>query len=361
MMGKRYVPDRTVRSGALIVLGMIMILVSGCKGIRKMPPEVSRQGVSPLPVKVVRVEERMLTVPVRATGHLEAKDQIRLSFKTGGIIRTIPVEEGVRVKKGELLASLDLSEIEARVNEALLAYRKAVRDYKRVENLYRDSVATLEQLEHVRTARDIAYNNLRIARFNLKHSVIRAPSEGKVLRKLAEEGEVVGAGMPVLLFASTDKAWVVKCHVPDKEIVRLRAGDSAVVRFDAWRDKVFPGTVTLTGSAADPYTNTYSVEVTLSPSELPLVAGLIGSVRIYSREMKRGVAIPYRALREGDRMRGEVWVVRNQRAVLTEVEVKEMLDSFLLLAHGLQTGDTLVVEGGEDLTPGEKVKIVEQP
>jgi len=205
--------------------GILLVAAASCR--RGGGAAEGRQGTAPLPVEVVVAEKHRVTVPLRETGQLTAKSRIKLSFKTGGLIAKITVDDGATVKKGDLLASLDLSEIEARVREASLAYDKAVRDYRRVYNLYRDSVATLEQLEHIRTARDIAWNNLRIARFNLKHSVIRAPADGKILRRLAESGEMIAPGYPVLLFASTDRAWVVRCHVPDRDIVRIGPGDSA--------------------------------------------------------------------------------------------------------------------------------------
>jgi RND family efflux transporter MFP subunit len=344
-----------VRAGLPAVL-FLMGVMSGCRSSATQEKHV--QGVSPLPVEVMRVERRILQIPLRETGQLTAKSQVKLSFKTGGIIARVTVDDGATVKKGDLLASLDLSEIEAHVEEARLAYRKALRDYRRVYNLYRDSVATLEQLEHIRTARDIAYNNLRIARFNLKHSVIRAPADGKILRRLAESGEMIAPGYPVLLFASTDKAWVVRCHVPDRDIVRIGPADSAVVHFDAWPGRRFSGAVTATGTAADPYTNTWEVEITLDPSDLQLVTGLIANVTIWPSAGEEAVILPYRALRGGERMQGEVWLVRHGKAVLTEVEIAQMLDSLLVLRSGLQPGDTVVTDGLEDLVPGAPVKII---
>ncbi len=336
--------------------GLLLLTAAGCRDQGRQ--QVAGQGSGSVPVGVTVVEKRFLTVPLRESGQLTAKSQIRLSFKTGGIIAAINVDEGAAVKKGDLLASLDLSEIKAHVNEASLAYRKALRDYRRVENLYRDSVATLEQLEHIRTARDIAYNNLRIARYNLQHSVIRAPADGKILRRLAEAGEMTAPGYPVLLFASTDKAWVVRCHVPDRDIVRIHPGDTATASFDAWPGRSFTGMVSETGSAADPYTNTYEVEITLDPSEMKLVAGLIASVKIWPAGIAEVIAIPYRALREGDRMQGEVWLVKNGRAVLTEVTLQGMTDSLLVTGGGLHPGDTLVTTGLQDLFPGTPVKIL---
>lgn len=344
------------RKKVLLIAGILLVAAAACR--RGGTPAEGRRGAEPIPVEVMRVQRRPLTVPLRETGQLTARSSVKLSFKTGGLIASITVDDGATVKRGDLLASLDLSEIEARVREASLAYDKALRDYRRVHNLYRDSVATLEQLEHIRTARDIAYNNLHIARFNLKHSVIRAPADGKILRRLAESGEMIAPGYPVLLFASTDKAWVVRCHVPDRDIVRIGPGDSATVRFDAWPGRLFSGMVTATGAAADPYTNTWETEITLDPADMRLVAGLIANVRIWPSAGEEALTLPYRALRGGDRMQGQIWLVRKGKAVLTEVTLTTLLDSLMVIGSGLQPGDTVVTNGLEDLVPGAPVRII---
>jgi multidrug efflux pump subunit AcrA (membrane-fusion protein) len=185
--------------------GILLVAAASCR--RGGGAAEGRQGTAPLPVEVVVAEKHRVTVPLRETGQLTAKSRIKLSFKTGGLIAKITVDDGATVKKGDLLASLDLSEIEARVREASLAYDKAVRDYRRVYNLYRDSVATLEQLEHIRTARDIAWSNLRIARFNLKHSVIRAPSDGKILRAFATEATFLRFKGKELFKSRSSRTW----------------------------------------------------------------------------------------------------------------------------------------------------------
>ncbi|HHJ09832.1 MAG TPA: efflux RND transporter periplasmic adaptor subunit, partial [Bacteroidetes bacterium] len=165
---------------------VFLIVAVSCQG--RHPVRDRQVGFRPVPVEAVQVKKRTVIIPIRESGQLSAKDQIKLGFLTGGIIEEVSVDEGRSVTKGQKLASLNLSEIQAKANEATLAWQKAVKDYKRVLNLYRDSVATLEQLEHARTQRDIALNNLHIARFNLDHSVIRAPADGNILKKLADAG-----------------------------------------------------------------------------------------------------------------------------------------------------------------------------
>ena len=87
---------------------------------------------------------------------------------------------------------------------------KAQRDLKRGENLYADQVISLEQLQDLRTQAAMAAAQYNSAQFNLGYSVITAPRDGKVLRKLAEERELVPAGSPVLVFGESGRGYVVR-------------------------------------------------------------------------------------------------------------------------------------------------------
>ena len=178
---------------------------------------------------------------------------LKLSFKTGGIVASVNVKEGDRVKKGDLLAALDLSEIKANVVQAQNGYEKALRDIERVENLYRDSVATLEQKQNATTALNVAKSTLEIARFNLAHSSITAPGDGIILKQLSRRNEMVAAGYPVFFFGSSGKQWKIKANLSDRDIVRVNPGDSAVVNFDAHPEVEFCAVVDQVGGIANPF------------------------------------------------------------------------------------------------------------
>src|SRR6056297_1482105 len=91
-------------------------------------------------VDIAIIQRDSISIPVFSVGTLSSKTQSKLSFLTGGIIKQFSVSEGDPVKEGDLLAKLDITEIESRVKQASLAFEKAERDFKRAENLYQDTV-----------------------------------------------------------------------------------------------------------------------------------------------------------------------------------------------------------------------------
>ena len=135
-------------------------LLGGAAGCKTSPTEES----SPPVVKVQSViaRETEIMIPVRSSGKLTSRAESKLSFKTGGIIDRILVDEGQNVEEGQLLAQLNLEEIRSQGNQANLVLKKSERDFQRAENLYMDSVATLEQFQDSRTALEVARSNARI-------------------------------------------------------------------------------------------------------------------------------------------------------------------------------------------------------
>lgn len=242
--------------------------------------EENNAALRPKQVETVVVQPSEYRQIVFGSGKLSAKEEARLSFKTGGIIKRIHVSEGQSVRKGQVLAALELDEIQAQTQQATigrqqaeitienakLALKLAERDYQNALGLYQDSVATLEQLQNAEVQLDNARNqleaaekglafneqNVEVAQFNLRYSRITAPSDGVILRKMAEPNELAGPGNPVFIFGARDKAQVVKVNVTDKDIIHIQLVDTARVAFDAYPGHYFTGLVREVASMATP-------------------------------------------------------------------------------------------------------------
>ena len=299
---------------------------------------------------------------VTATGTLGAKDEVPLAFKIGGVIARLTVDAGARVTAGQVLAELDLREIDAGVEKATAAAEKARRDAARVERLYRDSVATLAQSQDAQTARDVAEADLRAVRMNREYAVITAPASGVVLERLSNPGSQVAPGTQVLVLGSSARGVVFRAGLADRDVVRVRAGNHAVVTFDALPGRDFKGTVRQVGADADPRTGTYTIEVAL-PDASALPNGLVGRVRIAAANAVRpsldGVsAIPAEALVEGDRNRGVVFVIDATHTIARRCEVALVgVDGDRVLVRGLDRATHVVTSGAAWLRDSTRVEV----
>src|SRR2546425_9917959 len=224
-------------SRVALTLRLSLVVVACSPGRPDSPPPAD----TPVPVRVAPVSIEAIARPVSATGVLGPKEEVPLSFKVGGVIGRILVDEGQSVRAGDTLAALDLSEIDAGVTRARSAAEKAERDLTRAQRLYNDSVATLEQVQNAQTGRDVAHAELETTLFNRRYAVIVAPASGLILRRSAEPGELVQAGKAILTLGSHARGVVVRAGLADREVVRIGRGDRAVVRFDALPDRKFDG------------------------------------------------------------------------------------------------------------------------
>src|SRR5262249_8401543 len=157
---------------------------------------------------------------IRTNGVIANKDEMRLSFKVGGVIRQIAVQEGDRVRRGQKLAEIEQTEINAQVEQARAVAEKAERDLARGERLFGDKVISLEQLQDLRTQASVSQAALDSAKFNWGYAAIVAPRDGTVLRKLAEDRELVAAGAPVIVLGSQDRGFVLRAGLADRDIVQ---------------------------------------------------------------------------------------------------------------------------------------------
>ena len=314
--------------------------------------------IKPLPVKVQEVVSEQYLQVVHSGGRLSSSREQKLSFKTGGIIRKIFVSEGQSVYRGNILASLDLSEIQSQVNQAREALEKAERDYDRLVNLYNDSVATLEQLQNTKTMLQISRSNYDIAAFNLRHSNIVAPSDGRILKKIMEENEMAGPGYPVFLFGSTEGNWIVRINVTDRDRVRLHTGDTAAIKLDAFPGENFPAEISGLASAADPYTGTFEVELMLkTPAKHQLLTGMIARADIYAGRGDMISVVPVEAIMKSSGNSAYVFEVVDGIPVKRAVSIIEIRQNDVLVSADLKAGTLIITENVNSISDSTAIII----
>lgn len=312
-------------------------------------------------VRVTDVTEGNFSMPVVSSGLITTGTESRLSFKAGGIVTTILVEEGQAVTKGQLLATLDQTEIDAQASQAKNNLEKTQRDLERVERLFKDSAATLEQYQNVKTAHDVANESWRISSFNKQYSTIHANANGRVIRKFVNEGEQVNGGSPVLIINSADdNDWIVRVGLPDVDWVRVKKGDKAVVRTDAYPGETFDATISLINEGADVVSGLYVVEVKIAPRGRKLATGLVANVEIVPSQQQKLKSIPIEAVVEGSGSNAFVFVAADDQKSVKKIPVRiaYLLDNKAMISGGLDDITKVITAGSAFLTENSTIKIV---
>jgi RND family efflux transporter MFP subunit len=323
--------------------------------------DTTRKGDHEVVVNLYTVESKQIAQPVYASGLLFSETEAVLSFKIGGIIQQIFAEEGDRVKKGQLLARLDLTEINAQVTQAQNAVEKAERDLARVKNLHTDGAATLENVQDLTTALNVASEGLSIAEFNQRFAEIRAVSYGSIVRKMKNQGELVSPGMPLFFMNDTaNDQWKIKAGIADKDWVRLKEGDKATVSFDAYPETEFEGTVIRLAEGADPTNGSFQVEVQVDPKGKKFAAGMYAETKITPSQPKSYKVIPVEALVDGSGKNGFVFTTNGKDGVKKiPIEVAFMLNNTIAIKNGLENIDKVITAGSGYLTEYSTVKVVD--
>lgn len=345
-----------------ILIPVFLLLLAACSSKQDVPAENNQQEEAPIPIRTTSVKSMTESLPVHGGGILSSTGEQRLAFKIGGIVRKIYVDEGDAVRAGQLLAVLDKTEIDAQVNQAKEALAKSERDLARVEGLYRDSSATLELLQNATTGRDVAKETVKIAVFNQQFAEIRAVRSGKIIKKLANEGEVIGPGMPAfVVFETGPSDWVVRVHLSDRDWARLEKGASAKVRFDAYGGEPFSGKVSDLAAAADPASGLYPVEIKVAPGGKKFAPGLFGNVDITPGKPGTYRTVPIEAVVEGDGMSAYVFALQpdGQSVKKQPVRVAFLEGKLAIISDGLESVAEVVTEGAPYLSEKKKVRKVE--
>ncbi|NVO11327.1 MAG: efflux RND transporter periplasmic adaptor subunit [Bacteroidales bacterium] len=347
-----------MRNGILVLMFILMVILGSChhENSKRSIPSAS----DTIRVKTIELKKSIISLPITVSGQFITDDETFLSFKTGGIVNGILVNEGDYVRKGQVLATLDLTEIKAQVSQAELGHEKAKRDFARVENLYKDSVATLEQYQNCKTALDLSSAALAGANFNLNYSQILAITDGYILKKFVNVGQIVAPGSPIFQCnGAGNKMWKLRASLSDKEWSVIAVGDPAEISTDAFSGEVLNGTVSTKSKGTDLYTGAFFIEIEIKKTINALASGLFGKAVITPKNQTAFWSIPYEALLDGNAGQGFVFITNNNTvAQKVKITIAAIGKDVVYVSSGLDNMQNLIISGSAYLSGGSLIKVV---
>ncbi len=342
---------------------IILIMIGACK----KNAEGSEVGVvsTEKPSNVFYVRTFPISVSglddvVHVTGVIQSDSEAKPSFKTGGVIAKTYVEEGDHVRKGQLLAKLNATEIEAMTTQAKSALEKAQRDQQRAQNLYADSIATLEQLQNSITAVDVAKKSLQIAEFNLAYTEIRSPIDGKIITQLMHEGEITGPGIPVFYVMGVLRSdWKLVAGLTDKNWGRLRQGDKVKITLDAYPGWTIDGQVKRLSDVANPQSGTFDAEVSIPSKDKRIAAGMMAHMEIKPSAGSKYTMIPIEALVSSNGTTGVVYIPKDGKAEKHTIQIQQFEGERIAVLSGLEGATEVITAGSGFLEDGDRISVEE--
>ncbi|SNR41081.1 efflux RND transporter periplasmic adaptor subunit [Flavobacterium sp. ov086] len=347
-----------VSKKSIVICLLVLPVFYACKEEKKEHNTFETAEV--VSIKTATVNSLALTSTISASGLVTTENTANYAFKIGGIVNHIYVEEGNFFKKGQLLATLDETEISAGLNQTDLNVKKYERDYTRANNLYKDSVYTLEQLQNTKTGLDIAKKQKDAVAFNARYAKIYAASDGFVSQKIASVGEVVGPGSPILAINETshNNNYLLKIGLTDTEWAAAKIGQKAVVTLDGYPDKQFDALVFRKSQSADAALGSFQVELKLEMKNSKPAVGMFGKAEIHTDNAQDVITIPYDALIEADGNKAYVFIVVNNKVKRQPVTIYKFENKTVYIKDGLQKTDQIVISNSAYLNEQSTIKII---
>lgn len=336
------------------LLAPFVLLVAACSNAAPPPPPAQ-----PLAVRVAQVGAAQLADTVETAGTVALREETVLAFTSGGRIARILVNEGDSVRRGQLLATLDVTPLTAGLDAARAEQVRARAELKRLEPLMAKGWITRPRYEAALAAAQSADAAVKAQRFALDTARIVASGDGVVLARPAEPGQIVAEGMPVLIVGKAASGFVLRAPLSDREAVRLTRGAPARVVLEALDGQPLTGSVLELGGRADRATGTFQVEIALAPDPR-LRSGLIGRASITANPAAQAaprLLVPPLAIFGARAGEGFVYVLDNQNRVrLRKVRLGQAEDGGVLVLGGLAPGEWVAVAALDRLRDGMTVR-----
>jgi RND family efflux transporter MFP subunit len=322
-------------------------------------PEVTVQELTP----------RTWQTSVSTFGVVEALEEVNVAAELSGTVTAVHINEGDRVKAGELLLELDpekrqfaVEQAEQQVQHAQAALKESRLKLQRRRNLAAQETIAKEALDSAQLAVDLAsaayqqaLSSAQLAKRELADTRIFSPTDGLVDVRAVEVGEPVQVGASLVTLQAV-QGLRVHTWVGEADIARIRAGDPAQVTVSGLAGRVFAATTEWVGVNADPATGNFPVKLILSGETDALRPGMTASAELQGINVPDALLLPETALVDRDRRR-VVFVVEDGVARLREPLLAAGFSNRLQILAGLEAGDDVVVAGQSQLLDGDAVTV----
>jgi RND family efflux transporter MFP subunit len=379
--------------GGLVVWAAPQVYKTLTPAHRSMPGKVAAATESLPTVTVIEPEHRPGMQTITLPASVDAIEKATLYAKVSGYVQRIRVDKGDRVRKGEVLAQLEVPEVEkeyqsaeAAVAESQAEYERAETDaglkqltYQRTKGV-RDSepsVISPQQVDVAHAASDAAAGSARLARANLdkaraelgrlqvltEFARIKAPFDGMVTERFVDSGALIQAGLnasgnPVVTVASMDQVRVY-VSVPEVDVSQVTRGTAAKVQMDAFPGRQLSGKVTRFADAVDPQSRTMKTEIDLPNPGHRILPGMFGRVVLDLSTDPNALFLPDQVIRQDSTNHRFIYTVEEGRLRKAAIQTGQD-DGIVTQVFGLRGDEAAVFAGAESLGEGTPVRSLKQ-
>jgi len=346
------------------ILLIVALLFSGCgsdkangsqSNDRSNSEKNDSKITAAIPVKAAAVKRGEISLSLMQTTTIEAIRTVDILTKVSGQVVKLPVEEGVKVKKGDLLAELNEAELQIEFMKTKISMETDKTMLERAQNMLDKKLIAEENYEITRLQYESSKAAHEAARLQLDYTSVRAPFNGVVTIRNIELGQRVNVNQSLFVVADFNPLRA-KIYVPEKDIGRIYEGQRAKITIEAEPGSGFSGIVKMISPVVDPSSGTSKVTIDIEDARGKLKPGMFASVFITTETHDDALIIPKKALiLESDL--DQVYIYNNGNAHKVTLKVGFTSGEDLEVLSGLDEGDLVVIAGQDGLREGLPLRI----
>ena len=307
-----------------------------------------------IPVKGAKVTRADMSAYVETYARLEAERQVSVLARTTGLVEALRVEEGDRVRQGQILVQLNKEELDLRLRQSKAAFEEASANYERIKVLHEQRMVSQTEYETTRLRFANATLGLEETELNMTYADLRAPISGVITQRLVELGDLVRGNQEVFVIADLNPL-LVRIFVPERRMYQLHPGQQATIAVEALPDKSFDGEIRMISPEVNPESGTVKVTLEIAANGL-LKPGMFATVRIITARRPQTLIVPKKALiLETDE--DVVFLITEGKVQRVAVQLGFVEGDQVEVVSGLKEGDQVVTIGHEGLKDGAAVRL----
>lgn len=335
------------------LLLLAFLIIDGCQ-LKKSGIE---QTESAIPVVTAEASKISYTDSISLSGNIEGYRTVRLGFLVAGKVDFISHNEGEKLSKGELIASLDPANYLIAKELADIQVNQVQDEYDRLKMMYENKSLSESDFSKISHGLQQAKAQQKLHTKNLSETKLYSPITGILLKKLCEVGEITGVGIP--LFVVSDIRRVkVSAFIPENELHSIHLGQDADVMVTSL-DRTYNGKVTEVGSAADPASRAFSVKIDVENPELLIRPGMIAEIKIPTGYEKELIAVPAEAVLHDFNDISYIYLIdtSKKKAFRNNIIPGMIMNDQIEVVSGVSPGEIIVKGGQQKLVDGSSVII----
>ena len=330
------------------------VALTGCKDQDSIANTENNAAETPaIPVSVVVVNPVMLKDVIFLPGETEAWQDVKVAANAAGRVEWLGPREGQKVKKGQLLAKIEVSALKAALEHAEAAYKLAEDLYQRRQRLFERKIIAKEELDQSETQRKLALTDLEQIKVKYNHGFPKSPITGIINHLYVDVGEYADVGKPLADIVNIDKI-KINVQVPELDVRYIKKGQKTPVKIDAFPDREFVGIVDFVAFKAASATKTFLVRAVIDNPAHNIRPGMIGRAAFVRRIIGDAIVAPLFVIvdKGGERI---VYVEKDGVVQSRTISIGVIEGDRVQITSGLNAGDHLIVRGHTEVEDGMKV------